>query len=132
MVGRELSVAEIAEVRANTGAEVEAFVHGALCVSYRSDWQTPLHSALFIYGLPPDAGSSAVLCCLPDCASAYSSTALQDRKLRRRVVHDHLSDHACMLALYVMLGQGARAYTAVRPMGRGRCAAACHVHAQQR
>ena len=36
VVGRELSVAEIAAMRANTGAEVEAFVHGALCVSYRS------------------------------------------------------------------------------------------------
>lgn len=35
VVGRELSVREIAKVRAGTGhIEVEAFVHGALCVSY--------------------------------------------------------------------------------------------------
>jgi collagenase-like PrtC family protease len=34
VVGRELSVREIAAVRAGTDAEVEAFVHGALCVSY--------------------------------------------------------------------------------------------------
>ena len=34
VVGRELSVREIAAVRNGTEAEVEAFVHGALCVSY--------------------------------------------------------------------------------------------------
>ena len=35
VVGRELSVADISKVSAGTDAEVEAFVHGALCVSYR-------------------------------------------------------------------------------------------------
>ena len=36
VVGRELSVAEIAIIGAAApGVEVEAFVHGALCVSYR-------------------------------------------------------------------------------------------------
>ena len=34
VVGRELSIREIAAVREGTTAEVEAFVHGALCVSY--------------------------------------------------------------------------------------------------
>ncbi len=34
VLGRELSVAEIAHVRAHTDLEVEVFVHGALCVSY--------------------------------------------------------------------------------------------------
>jgi collagenase-like PrtC family protease len=34
VVGRELSVREIAKVAANTHMEVEAFCHGALCVSY--------------------------------------------------------------------------------------------------
>ncbi|KAK9904967.1 hypothetical protein WJX75_006604 [Coccomyxa subellipsoidea] len=34
VVGRELSVADIARVGAESPAEVEAFVHGALCVSY--------------------------------------------------------------------------------------------------
>ena len=34
VVGRELSVREISAVRQGTEAEVEAFVHGALCVSY--------------------------------------------------------------------------------------------------
>ena len=35
VVGRELSIADISKVAAGTEAEVEAFVHGALCVSYR-------------------------------------------------------------------------------------------------
>ena len=34
VVGRELSIDEIESVSSNSGAEVEAFVHGALCVSY--------------------------------------------------------------------------------------------------
>jgi collagenase-like PrtC family protease len=34
VVGRELSVREIAKVGEGTDVEVEAFVHGALCVSY--------------------------------------------------------------------------------------------------
>jgi len=34
VVGRELSLREIAAVSKGTGAEVECFVHGALCVSY--------------------------------------------------------------------------------------------------
>jgi len=34
VVGRELSVREIEKVARGTGAEVEAFCHGALCVSY--------------------------------------------------------------------------------------------------
>lgn len=34
VVGRELSVRDISRVSAGCGAEVEAFVHGALCVSY--------------------------------------------------------------------------------------------------
>uniref|UniRef100_A0A7S3VPB8 Peptidase U32 collagenase domain-containing protein n=1 Tax=Dunaliella tertiolecta TaxID=3047 RepID=A0A7S3VPB8_DUNTE len=34
VVGRELSIKEIAKVREQSTTEVEAFVHGALCVSY--------------------------------------------------------------------------------------------------
>lgn len=31
---RELSLAEISEIRRNTGVEIESFVHGAMCISY--------------------------------------------------------------------------------------------------
>ena len=34
VVGRELSLSEITQISTNTDTEIEAFVHGALCVSY--------------------------------------------------------------------------------------------------
>lgn len=34
VLGRELSLSEIAQISTNTDIEIEAFVHGALCVSY--------------------------------------------------------------------------------------------------
>lgn len=34
VLGRELSLSEIAQISKNTSTEIEAFVHGALCVSY--------------------------------------------------------------------------------------------------
>ena len=34
VLGREVSMAEVAAIRANTDIEIEAFVHGAMCISY--------------------------------------------------------------------------------------------------
>lgn len=34
VLARELSLSEIAEIRKKTGAELEVFVHGAMCISY--------------------------------------------------------------------------------------------------
>lgn len=34
VLGREVSMAEVAEIRANTDVEIEAFIHGAMCISY--------------------------------------------------------------------------------------------------
>ncbi|SJZ85754.1 putative protease [Pilibacter termitis] len=34
VLGREVSMEEVAEIRANTDVEIEAFVHGAMCISY--------------------------------------------------------------------------------------------------
>ncbi|MCR8969726.1 U32 family peptidase [Facklamia sp. 7083-14-GEN3] len=34
VLGREVSMAEIKEIRANTDVEIEAFIHGAMCISY--------------------------------------------------------------------------------------------------
>ena len=42
VVGRELSVEEIASVGKGSNVEIEAFVHGALCVSYRYVTHTSL------------------------------------------------------------------------------------------
>jgi collagenase-like PrtC family protease len=43
VVGRELSVAEISKVSSATSAEVEAFCHGALCVSYSGQCYRYVH-----------------------------------------------------------------------------------------
>jgi len=34
VLGREVSMKEVAEIRANTDIEIEAFIHGAMCISY--------------------------------------------------------------------------------------------------
>lgn len=34
VLGREVSMAEVAEIRANADVEIEAFIHGAMCISY--------------------------------------------------------------------------------------------------
>ncbi|MDR2833641.1 MAG: U32 family peptidase [Streptococcaceae bacterium] len=34
VLGREVSMEEVAQIRANTDVEIEAFVHGAMCISY--------------------------------------------------------------------------------------------------
>lgn len=34
VLGREVSMEEIAEIRRNTDVEIEAFIHGAMCISY--------------------------------------------------------------------------------------------------
>lgn len=34
VLGREVSMEEIAEIRRNTSVEIEAFIHGAMCISY--------------------------------------------------------------------------------------------------
>lgn len=34
VLGREVSMTEVKEIRANTQVEIEAFIHGAMCISY--------------------------------------------------------------------------------------------------
>lgn len=60
VVGRELSVADIARVGAESHAEVEAFVHGALCVSYRC----PLCTASILHA---PRGQSQLFHSVPSC-----------------------------------------------------------------
>ena len=61
VVGRELSVAEIAAVVAHTAAEVECFVHGALCVS----WSGQCLSSEAWGGRSANRGQCAQACRLP-------------------------------------------------------------------
>lgn len=63
VVGRELSFADISAVSSGTDAEVEAFVHGALCVSYRcgSTVRVPLLYR-YTWSCTVDAAIAHVLC----------------------------------------------------------------------
>ncbi len=61
VVARELSVEEIAKIREATGAELEVFVHGALCVSYSGQCLT----SEAIGGRSANRGACAQACRLP-------------------------------------------------------------------
>lgn len=61
VVARELTLNEITEISKNTGAELEAFVHGALCVSYSG--QCYLSQAFT--GRSANRGNCAQICRLP-------------------------------------------------------------------
>lgn len=61
VVGRELSVRDISKVSAGSGAEVEAFVHGALCVSYSGQ----CYSSEAWGGRSANRGQCAQACRLP-------------------------------------------------------------------
>ena len=60
-MGRELSTQEIASVARGTSAEVEAFVHGALCIS----WSGQCLSSEAWGGRSANRGQCAQACRLP-------------------------------------------------------------------
>ena len=61
ILARELSIAEIAAIRAQTDVEVEVFVHGALCVAYSGQCLT----SEAIGGRSANRGACAQACRLP-------------------------------------------------------------------
>ena len=61
VLARELSIEEIAEVHAKVKAPLEAFVHGALCVSYSGDCQ----ASCVAKGRSANRGECAQMCRLP-------------------------------------------------------------------
>lgn len=58
---RELSTAEIRTIREQTPVELEAFVHGALCISYSGQ----CHASFFMGGRSANRGACAQPCRLP-------------------------------------------------------------------
>ena len=65
IMARELSLEEIAEVRRNTSIELEAFVHGALCVSYSGQ-------CYMSHAVARRSGNRGV--CAQPCRSRYTLT----------------------------------------------------------
>lgn len=62
-VARELSLSEIREIAANCSAEVEAFIHGAMCISYSG--------RCLLSSFMADRDSNRGLCCHP-CRWGYA------------------------------------------------------------
>jgi putative protease len=46
VLGREVSMEEVAEIRRNTDIEIEAFIHGAMCISYSGRCTLSNHMSL--------------------------------------------------------------------------------------
>ena len=61
VLARELSLDEIRAIRESTDADLEAFVHGALCVSYSGD----CYASLLATGRSANRGECAQMCRLP-------------------------------------------------------------------
>ena len=72
VLARELSLQQIREIAAAVTIPLEAFVHGALCVSYSGDCQ----ASLFTTGRSANRGECAQMCRLP-----YSLTDALGRKV---------------------------------------------------
>ncbi len=72
MLARELSLEQIRGIASAVTVPLEAFVHGALCVSYSGDCQ----ASLFATGRSANRGECAQMCRLP-----YSLTDADGRKL---------------------------------------------------
>ena len=72
VLARELSLTEIKAIAEAVTVPIEAFVHGALCVSYSGDCQ----ASLFSTGRSANRGECAQMCRLP-----YSLTDSDGRKL---------------------------------------------------
>lgn len=72
VLARELSLEQIREIVSAVSVPVEAFVHGALCVSYSGDCQ----ASLFATGRSANRGECAQMCRLP-----YSLTDVAGNRL---------------------------------------------------
>jgi len=92
ILARELSLAEIKAIRAKTSVELEAFVHGALCVCYSGQ----CYLSYFLGGRSGNRGECAQPCrklyTLKDAAGAPICAdkhllSLKDLNLSRRLAH---------------------------------------------
>jgi len=78
VLARELSLTEIAAVRAATTVPLEAFVHGALCVSYSGH----CYASQYCFGRSANRGECAQFCRLAfDLVDADGRTVVRDKHL---------------------------------------------------
>jgi len=83
VLARELTLAEIKEIREKTGMELEVFVHGALCVSYSG--QCLMSS--FIGGRSGNRGR-----CAQPCRRAYQLVSSKGENEKKELYHISMRD----------------------------------------
>lgn len=76
VLARELSFTEIAEIHKNVNVPLEAFVHGALCVSYSGDCQASCVST----GRSANRGECSQMCRLPYTLKGIDGTIYEHHK----------------------------------------------------
>ncbi len=78
VLARELSLSEIAEIHASVATPLEAFVHGALCVSYSGDCRASFATT----GRSANRGECAQICRLPfDLVDGSGNALVRGRHL---------------------------------------------------
>ncbi|MBO4232644.1 MAG: U32 family peptidase [Bacteroidales bacterium] len=101
VLARELSLAQISEIRKATSVELEAFVHGSLCVSYSGQ----CYMSQAVSGRSANRGCCAQLCRLPYSLVDGSGRVLADRKHLLSLKDMDRSDY-----LYDMMNAGVSSF----------------------
>ena len=94
VLARELSLAEVASIAAQTTVPLEYFIHGALCVSYSG--QCSISHALT--GRSANRGECAQICRLPFSLSDGETTIAADKHLLSLKDNDQSSNLAALAA----------------------------------
>jgi putative protease len=95
ILARELSLKQIAEIRKSTTIELEAFVHGSLCVSYSGR----CYLSEVLSGRSANRGSCAQLCRLP--FDLYNDKGVQIAENKHLLSLKDLNMSACLRDLMV-------------------------------
>lgn len=101
ILARELSLPEISEIRKGTRIELEAFVHGALCVSYSGQ-------CYMSQAATGRSGNRGV--CAQPCRSRYTLTDARGRVLRRNKFLLSLKDLNRMAAIPGLVAAGVTSF----------------------
>jgi 23S rRNA 5-hydroxycytidine C2501 synthase len=101
ILARELSLPEIADIRRNSKIELEAFVHGALCVSYSGQ-------CYMSQAVSGRSGNRGV--CAQPCRSHYSLTDSDGNKIQQNKYLLSLKDLNLMKAIPDLVSAGVTSF----------------------
>ncbi|MCR5821976.1 MAG: U32 family peptidase [Bacteroidales bacterium] len=101
ILARETSLAQMRAIRKATTVDLEAFIHGALCVCYSGQ----CYMSLYLNGRSGNRGS-----CTQPCRSAYDLLNLDGRQLRSNEHLLSLRDFSAAQHLDSMIAAGVRSF----------------------